>query len=453
MQRYFKSWKEKDNEKYDNFRTLEIMINYDCNLACKYCYGARYGECTPKGNEGLYSSKVFGNKENIMKNLHMLLNWIKENKYSPHIELFSGEPFYQSIGFEIVELIIDELSDCPPDAFVIPTNFTFLLSDKLTEEVERLISKGKEKNVPMYLSSSFDGKLIEQNRPFKHTVKDLTFDHGIAKWEYKKDALKDPRDDAYYDRVFGFCKKYEYGFHPMIYSENVNLWKDNFLWFQKMFKKYEIPFHMLYLLEIRNPEWSDTQIKQFGEFVEFLIKWSWDRVGCNFNNYVDFLFQGKGFNILNSPLGSIGRGLGCGFQSGIYTRLGDLSIVPCHRTCYPPLNYGYFDVKDEKIIGVRSNNIEFMIAALSADASTFPYCEQCVISPICPHGCLGAQIEATGDPFTPIPSVCKLEHEKIKVMIKTYREIGILEGIYNKINKDKSEAFKYMEKVINSETK
>jgi len=448
---FYHAWRNPTDDIYANFRGLEIILNYWCNLGCQYCYVNRYGEKTPRGHEGLYASEIWSDKEKCLKNLDILLDWIVENGFSPKIELFSGEMFSQEIGFEVVEKCINKLADTEfKGSLVIPTNVTFILSDELTKKVDALIEKSFNKNIPIFLSASFDGKLIERNRPFKHTIEDISYDNRIAKWKYKPN-MPDPRDDAYYDKVFQFAKKHEFGFHPMVYSETIHLWKENFLWFQKMFEKYEIPWSQIYLLEVRNPEWSEKQIKEFGKFIEFLVKWSWIKCGSNFKNFSEFMFQGKGFNILNGPLSSIGRGLGCGYQTALYPRLGDLSLVSCHRTSYPPFVLGKFKVEDDKITGIKSQNFEHMVASLSFDATTQPYCEQCTINVLCNHGCLGAQMETTGDPFTPIPSVCKLEHEKISALIRAYKRLGIFQRILGKINPDKTEAFKYMEKLINSE--
>jgi len=42
----------------------------------------------------------------------------------------------------------------------------------------------------------------------------------------------------------------------MIYSNMIEYWSDNFLWFMRNYVKYGIPLNNLYLLEIRNVEWS-----------------------------------------------------------------------------------------------------------------------------------------------------------------------------------------------------
>jgi hypothetical protein len=57
---------------------------------------------------------------------------------------------------------------------------------------------------------------MEENRPYKSNL-DL--------------PIEVIRDDAYYDKCFDFVKNNGGGFHPMIYSKNIEKWKDNFLWF------------------------------------------------------------------------------------------------------------------------------------------------------------------------------------------------------------------------------
>jgi hypothetical protein len=43
----------------------------------------------------------------------------------------------------------------------------------------------------------------------------------------------------------------------------------------------------------------------------------------------------------------------------------------------------------------------------------------------CTLGCLGSQFEANGDEFSPIPTVCQLEHAKMLGLVKGAKEIGI----------------------------
>jgi hypothetical protein len=98
----------------------------------------------------------------------------------------------------------------------IPTNFTFLNSDELSKKIEYYVKSFQELGIRLCLSASFDGKYMEVNRPF---VKVLDYD------------INQSREDEYYDKAFKYCKDNNCGLHPMIYSKNIEQWKDNFLWF------------------------------------------------------------------------------------------------------------------------------------------------------------------------------------------------------------------------------
>ena len=163
--------------------------------------------------------------------------------------------------------------------------------------------------------------------------------------------------------------------------------------------------------------------------------------------YVDFTFRMRGYNILN-PFGGVGRGLGCSIQAMVYVRLSDLAIVPCHRTSYDEFVYGYFNVENDEITGIKAKNPELMVEIYSFEAENQPYCEQCVIKEVCSHGCLGAQYEFNGDLFTPIPSVCALEHEKIRSIIKATKDIGAYEEIISRLNSHRQTYWRRIEETL-----
>ena len=418
-----KGYRHPELKESENFRSLEIFFNDKCNLACKYCYLQRFGD-------KLYPKELQDGKK-LIENLGLFLDWLDEKEYVPnHIEIFSGEVFIQDAGWKAIDMILDRYKgrEKKTEFLVVPTNFTFILSPDLTQKVENVLEKARDIGLPMGLSSSFDGKYCEANRPFK--------------------SGKEIRDDAYYDKVFQFSKKWGTGFHPMVYSEHIENWEKNWLWFQENFTKYRLPWRNIYLLEVRNVEWTDKQMEDFGKFMEFLIRWTFKYpCGGDLEAYTKFLFDG-GYNILRNPLTSIGRGIGCSIQSAMALRLGDLSWVPCHRTSYSPFNFGHFKVENGKITGFEAKNTDMLTAMYSFDASTQPWCEQCLLKSLCSFGCLGSQLEVTGDPFTPIPSVCQLEHIKVGAMLKAYRELGILEPILSKINQTKADALMEIEKML-----
>jgi len=420
---FFKGWTNKDDKRYENFRRIEFILNSRCNLNCKYCYIARFGE-------ELYSRKISRPKD-ILHNLEMLLDWLIVKGYAPDIDFFSGEPFSQKVGFDALKLILDKFSNTErkPKNILIPTNYTFILSDRLTEKVEQLLRDSRNVGIPILLSASFDGKFCEANRPFK--------------------KAKERRDDKYYDKCFRFNRRYRFGFHPMVYSDLIEKWTDNFLWFQSKFTEFDIPFSNIYLLEVRNVEWTDKQIRDYMDFIKFLIKWTFE-VPCKgvVGNYLDFLFRRRGYNILSNCLTSIGRGLGCSLQSCLYVRLGDLAIVPCHRQSYSQFILGKFVVKDDKIVGIEAKNPELAIGEIAFDFKTQPQCEVCMIKYLCQGQCLGSMYEITGDLFSPIPTVCKLEHAKIASMIKVYKKLGVYETIFDRLNPNKQASLRLVEKEL-----
>lgn len=420
---FLKGWTDKDNERYENFRRIEFILNSRCNLNCKYCYYTKFGD-------KLYPKEI-SQSDRILHNLELLLDWLIKNSYAPDVDFFSGEPLFQKVGFDALEMILDKFSKAKkkPKNIVIPTNYTFISSDELTEKVEKLLRDSQGVGIPTILSASFDGKFCEANRPWK--------------------SGDETRDNGYYDDCFRFNARHRFGFHPMIYSHLIEKWEDNFLWFQEKFEKFGIPFSNIYLLEVRNVEWTDKQIRDYMDFIRFLIEWTLE-VPCKgvVGNYLDFLFKRRGYNILNNCLTTIGRGLGCSLQSCLYVRLGDLAIVPCHRQSYSQFILGKFVVEDSKIKGIEAKNPELAIGEVAFDSKTMPQCETCAIKYLCQGQCLGSMYETTGDLFSPIPTVCRLEHAKIASMIKTYKRLGIYEPIFDRLNPDKQASLRLVEKEL-----
>jgi len=389
---FYKTWRNGEGL----FSKLELFVNPYCNLRCKYCYLQRY-------SEGLYPPEARKPPREILSNGLRVLRWLKANDFRPEIEIFSGEPLIQPACIELMVRASEVAKQV-----VVPTNYTFLLSERLTRLVESTLRPN------IVLSASFDGKYCEHARPFKHGP--------------------ELRDDVYYDKCFQFNAKHRFGFHPMVAPQNIENWTENFLWFQENFKKFGIPWTNLYLLEVRNPEWTKSQLRHLDEFLRFLVRWSWKKCQSSNRLFREFLFKGRGFNILSSPFVTIGRGIGCSIQSTLTIRLGDLAIVPCHRTAYKPFILGYF--RD----GIEITNPELFVAVYSFDRRSLLYCEQCDIRELCSGGCLGAQLESLGDMFTPHPNVCLLEHIKINAILSELNEIGVLSYLTKFIRTEKQKA-------------
>jgi radical SAM protein with 4Fe4S-binding SPASM domain len=210
-----------------------------------------------------------------------------------------------------------------------------------------------------------------------------------------------------------------------------------------MFEKYGIPFNNLYLLEVRDPNWTVKQCEDFEQFIKFLVHWCWDACGHNLDKMIEFIFKGKGFNFLSNGVTTVGRGIGCSIQTALMLRLGDLKFSPCHRTSYDFMNGGEFKVKDGKIDGITAINPSLFFTINAFNISSVPMCNTCPISQFCSGGCLGSQYETTGDPFSPIPTVCRMNFYKLRALFSTYKEIGIMPKILNILGETKVNAYKY----------
>jgi len=410
---FFTAWKDQrykeDEYKYGNYSSLEIQVTATCDLKCKYCYYTNHGK-------ELYPAKI-AKPDLVLKNLDILLDWLSKNKYYPKFEFFSGEPFFQPVGFEALEKLIDwYINEGIGGEIVVPTNFSFVFSHDRTDKVESLITKGRKNGVDVHLSASIDGKYCDVNRPFR--------DGRV-------------RTDEYYDKVFEFAKKWGWSFHPMIYSENIEKWIDNFLWFQEQFDKHDIPWPAIYILEVRNQEWNKTQIKDFYKFTRFLVRWVYHKSGVAGPDFPSFVSKERSLNLFNL-FSTVGRGIGCSIQSSMEVRLGDLTTNLCHRSAYDGLNLFKFIVENDEIIDIEALNYNMMVAMYSADTKNFPWCENCAIKDFCSGQCLGAMYETNGDPFIPIPTVCALEHAKVAAVLDELWDLGLFQYFYDFTDKKDS---------------
>lgn len=329
-------FKEKLNQKH----TLEIQINGNCNLSCEYCYCTKFG------------SIIFPNEseKTILKNLEILLNWLKENNMNPRIDIFSGEPIIQKVGRKVLERVVDWHIENKLDGFiVIPTNGTFVDNPKLLEWTENIIKKSKDNNIKLLLSFSIDGKFTEKYRPLKNGT----------------------RLEDFYDKVFDFVSKHEgCGIHPMIYSNAIDNWVENFDWFMEMINKYHIPVTSFYLLTVRNYNWSKEQVEKLYLLMRHITKYISGWMVENKIDAKDFVI--KHFFNIGSFLSRLNRGMGCSIQTSLQVRLSDLSVSPCHRLGYPEFKSFSFDVKNNKIVGTIPHNVVTYMAVQSTDRKTLP---------------------------------------------------------------------------------
>lgn len=415
---FFKTWRaDPSHEDHQaNYSNLEFMVNHKCELKCKYCYMDKYHKSYfPKGSQVAST---------ILHNTDLVIDWLIANEYKPAIEMFAGD----SVGDPTCRKIIHKIQDAalqgrsPASEVVLPTNMGWLHSPNKVKDVEDLLKKSEFSGLPMFISMSVDGKYMEENRPFKSKNR---------RW-----------DEESYNRMFEFLVRYPVsGVHPMVYSHNIEKAKDNFLWWQEKYDEFGLDWTRMYFLEVRNPEWTLAQTKEYAEYIKFLVRWSYDKVNRDKERFIHFLLRNNGFNILGTPFIQTGRGMPCSIQACLTLRLGDLTVIPCHRTAYKHMETASMIVEDEKITGFNAKNVELWFSIQSLDSEVYPYCEICSIKHMCKGGCLGAQYEATGNLFAPIPSVCRLYHAKIVALIEVLVELDVFDMTMKYIAKHKRIAF------------
>jgi radical SAM protein with 4Fe4S-binding SPASM domain len=419
---FFAAWKpeNRDKEEYSNYNKLELQINAICNLKCKYCYYSRFGD-------KIYP-KAISKPDLVLHNLDLVLNWLEKNGLQPVLEPFSGEVFIQEVGFKAIEKMIDwQIKLGIKTPITVPTNASFLLpgQEDKAERVDALMHKAHKNGIRLFLSLSVDGKFIENdNRPLRN---------GKLK------------DDEFWDRVFKYAKKWGLSFHPMVYAETIDKWIGNFLWFQNMFEKHGISWLEIYLLEVRNAQWTKEQLNHLYQFFKFLVIWSFKKSGVDKSEFPRWSFENRLFNLF-STFASVGRGTGCSVQSTVQLRLGDLTHSICHRAAYKPHEMWRFKVENDEITDIEPINTNLLFAWAAADQENFPLCEGCYLKYLCTGQCWGSMYETNNTLWTPIPTVCAVEHAKVKGILDGIIELDMFNDFYRFTNSDKKESMRlYME--------
>ncbi len=409
-ERFFKPWEQRDYSNYDNLTNesgLEIFITSSCNQKCKYCY--------LHDNVNLYPPEI-NNKQLILSNLNILCDWIESRQFFiPTVELYSGEIWHNSYGLEVLELLYTRLSKNRwTNQIVIPSNCSFVLDEIQLAKIQRYINKFMKINISLCFSISVDGMIVENmTRPLNNNLE---------------------KTEEFYDRLFLFAKHNNFYFHPMVAAESISLWKENVKWWQSMCEKYDIDFETyLMLLEVRNPNWTEADIQEYCEFLDYLID-DYKARKCKNNNTEFFkrllgLKEGLG-GYVPYGLAKADTFAGCTIPRFLTVRLGDMAICPCHRTAYNKFLYGWFKVEDNRITDIIGNNPQMATRCLMTNNQYGSLqCDICPIKDVCLKGCFGSQYETLGDPFYPIKNICNFFTIKFSFLIKKYVEMGILEFI------------------------
>lgn len=414
--RFFYPWKGYERKQGDmalqNDSNLEIYITAACNQNCSYCYLKKYPD--------LYPQEI-SSPDQILNNLIMLYDYIMINNFRiPIMDMFSGEIWHTKLGEDILGLTLEYIRKGMQIGIIeIASNCYFVNDDETMQKMQQFINKFNELGHPLLISISVDGAFIDnQIRPRENNTL---------------------YTDEFYDRLFSFAKINGFLFHPMISADNVKYWKENYKWWKEKINYYNlgVPLHRaLMLLEVRNDNWTKEAIDEYCELLRFFMD---DFLASACNGSIEIFgdsITGIRSAISNPTvhgyipwaISNVDTFMGCTVSSYLSVRLGDLAICPCHRTAYDSYLYGYFNVENNHITGVRAQNVQMAIRILMNNLlTTSPLCTDCIYNKICLHGCYGAQLEYMKDPFFPIYSVCQLFKAKYHTIFEYLREKGVIE--------------------------
>ena len=405
---------------------LELIVRPECNQQCEYCYIYKHGK-------DLYPTRQ--NKENTLKNIDLILDYVynQRKNFVYEIELFAGDMFYDEIYFDILDLIDKYLKQAKIDA---------------PELFHRQILIACPCNLKWVYTQP---ELIPRFREKYHYFADeygvfLSFSWSTDGFYAMSSREKEEYPESYFDTIFEFCKEFSCGYHPMIAPENISTWVENYDWWLKKYKQYDLDvphYFQPYLLEVRNGNWTEKNIEDHNTFLDHVMQRRYERCNSDLRNLGLHLFFGDGRE--DSLLSAHGsdpiilwdqagnktehEGVSCSAQGLIHFNATNLSLVQCHRTTYLQFTPLYFitDEANEHIVDFRPNNVGSYIAWRFHKPENYPICATCPYEAVCKKGCPGAQFEQSGELYMPITSLCTFFKEKYEHLYHLYKKWGLLE--------------------------
>ncbi len=415
--RFFNVWRSKaeGTRSLKYLSNVELYITSECNLKCEYCYLMKYGD-------KLYP-KEHRTVTKIIKNMSIFLDWMIAQGFSINtLELFSGEIWHTDFGMDVLTLILEKIKvGLHASIVMIPTNCSFALKEETLNRMQAMIDSYKQNGVVLCISCSVEGALLEDiSRPMR--------EQGIL------------RDSAFYERVFSFAGTNNFYFHPMVAASNIDKWIENLKWFEAMCNKHKVPFPRgVMMLEVRNSDWTDEALAHLIKYYDYQLETLFNKCDGSSEKFSRTLLGGNDVDAENMLSGYVNFTLpfarpqpACSIAELLSVRMGDLTIVPCHRLAYPQFNYGRFRVENDVITGIEALNTQMACKVLLSNQLNSNHgCDACKYNTFCMRGCMGEQYEETKEPFMPDPNVCKMMHAKYDFLMEVYNSYGVIDFIEN----------------------
>lgn len=404
---------------YESFRTkregkkIELYLTGACKANCEYCY-------LKKHQKDLYPTKLHS-EELIIQNLQLVLDWYIKNEFICQFDIFSAEWLTTPLADKVFNCFYNTFSKVPkskrPKVILMADNMQFLKSEHYTQKVESYYQKMEELGITLGLSASVDGKYCDFGRT--------------------------ENDDEYYQKLRDFMVKHKILIHPMISSNNIQYWMDNYVWWRTNFPDSLCKDIMS--LEVRDNSWTDESIGHLIRFCDFLADYKFEEFNYDKEKmlkYVMHVFTDEDPNdvklttapynvigIQNSGMAANKDFMSCSSYGTLPIRLGDLSVAPCHRLFYPELEMGKFHVENNEITHFEPTNISLLIMMCHLRRSCMPHCEQCKFNEFCVGHCLGASYEQSKNMLVPQQEVCKMYVAKNTFLIYKYYHMGLFEEL------------------------
>ena len=415
---------------HSHYMNIELVVRPHCNQNCTYCYIAQHGQ-------ELYPENERVNNETILKNLDSLLDFIynQQGLFIGDYELFAGDMFYDNLYFDLLDIfykyLVIEAKKYPRlydihsrDQMQIaaPVNMTFVYDDNKVARYDEYYRKFREIGVVLWLSGSTDGAYAVNTREQKTLP------------------------DKYFDKIFEFCAKYGYGFHPMVAAVNIKNWVKNYDWWKAKYAEYQFDIidgpkcFLPMMLEVRNNDWDEESIDDLLKFIDYIYEDRFDMNERDPYKMARHLWLGDGSDHSKHQLDAYdplllhvedpnAQGILCTLQTTLHIALNNLGIIAGHRLAYKQFTAGWFiQNENNKIIDIEPHNVNLFMTLMDIRRRNMPKCNNCIYQPFCIGGCSGAQYENTGELFHPNFSTCCMLRAKYAFLVYKYEQNGVLDA-------------------------
>lgn len=435
LKNYF-SVKDSDIEK-----PLHLIVRPECNQTCEYCYLYQHGK-------ELYPIEQRKDKNGLLKNLKLLLNYFKEqNIYENYWELFAGDMFYDNLWFDLMDLFYEYFAYMinkkitpinKSGEIIIPCNMSFCEDINKMEKVKRYVHKfDKDLGISVCFSASTDGKYSTDIREKKEL------------------------SEEFYDRLFTLMKEEKWEFHPMISYEGIKNGIKNYKWWREQYNKYFMSEHFALFsppfLEVRNDGWTDEHLQYLIKLLDYMIEDRYKLLDYDIKKFTKHLFapedyvekkhiipHQKGNDVITLTYrNNEDNVMRCSLGFFFSVNLADLSFPPCHRLNYSFFKGGHFVVENDKIVDITADEgINGFFLHKITNSQFNLDCYGCENRYFCKKGCRGAQFEYSTESYLPIPSVCKMLNTETNFLVKKYVSMGVFDELLTQTEYELDPQFK-----------